>query len=591
MSNAIVIIEDSGAQPARWPAGRRNFAGFYIEEMLGHAGLFFDVLEKAELPSKVNRHRLAILPWQMALSSDQRHALTQFVSSGGCLLGIGGTSGLNDVFGCTAGEELTSGHIRRCASAHAATATLEVPTRVFGGRRLIRKNGNPLAVVVIQGDESGSFDALIENRFGRGSAMAIGPDIVWSVLHMQQGSAVVPGEVDGIVDVEKGAALDSCEDRQRFDGDQLSILEKRTWDDSPDDPRLACFEPMADNLRELLIRAVLWMCREQDIVLPMLWYWPGGLDAVAHMSHDTESNVQAQADRLFAVVNQLQLQTTWCVRYPGGYEKRFYPRLLEQGCEIALHFDSQTRKEHTTWSLDDLRFQYEWLCREAGIERIVANKNHYLRWEGRLEFYRWCRDVGIELDETKGPNYAAMNGFPFGGCHPWFPADDAQPGAPVLDVLEVNLMTQDLVFRCPPPFARIFVDKVLERYGVAHFLFHPTNIHLPGVEPALREIVAYSQSKGIEWWPAERINAWERARRGVQCRAGDGVFAFPTDSDLDNASLLFLNVAGKGMDMKLGVSHGASQTKSIKRYGFSFASTTAGLKASGPDLVVTLGSG
>lgn len=586
MSHAIAVVLDSGDQPARWPNGP-NFAGCYVEEILRHAGIFYDVVRRPDLPALRDEHQVLVLPWNLPLTDGERSAVTRFVSSGGGLVGIGGTSGLETVFGCTVGDAITTGHVRADEAPHPVTAHLGPPARVFAGRRLVPTSGSVLGTFSVAGEDDDTAAAIVEHRLDGGTAIAIGPDIVWSVLHMQQGSAIDPEQVEGIVDVEKGMVLDLAQDRQPLEAGDLRILEKRMWDNSPDDPHLAFFEPMADSLRELLIRAILYLCHQRGVVLPLLWYWPGDLPAIAHLSHDSDGNDQLKASRLFWLVNELELNTTWCVYYPGGYEKEFYPRVREVGSEIALHFESQSRQEHTCWTLDDLRFQYQWLRQEAGLDRLVSNKNHCLRWEGRLEFFRWCESVGIKLDETRGSNFGARNGFPFGGSHPWFPADDKQPGAPRIDVLEVNLMTQDLVFRCPPSFGKAFTDKSLERYGIAHFLFHPANLDLPGVEPALREIVAHVRDRGMAWWTAERINTWERARRTVECRPTDGMFTFTPGSDLPNACLLFLRPQGRGPVVRAGIADAPYSPDSVERYGFTFERVLADLGA-GRDLTVSI---
>ena len=48
MPNPLAVVLDAGVQPARWPAPQPNFSGYYMEEILRHAGLFFDVLRKGE---------------------------------------------------------------------------------------------------------------------------------------------------------------------------------------------------------------------------------------------------------------------------------------------------------------------------------------------------------------------------------------------------------------------------------------------------------------------------------------------------------------------------------------------------------------
>jgi hypothetical protein len=71
----------------------------YVEEVLGHAGLFYASVRAADLPAQAGNYRLLVLPGEAALTAEQREALAAFVRQGGGLLGIGGPSGLEEVFG------------------------------------------------------------------------------------------------------------------------------------------------------------------------------------------------------------------------------------------------------------------------------------------------------------------------------------------------------------------------------------------------------------------------------------------------------------------------------------------------------------
>ncbi len=74
----------------------------------------------------------------------------------------------------------------------------------------------------------------------------------------------------------------------------------------------------------------------------------------------------------------------------------------------------------TSWSKDNYLFQHRWLTREAGLHHITTNKNHYTRWENRLDFFRWCAELGINSDQTRGPSKRGTIGFPLGGSQPTF---------------------------------------------------------------------------------------------------------------------------------------------------------------------------
>jgi hypothetical protein len=157
---------------------------------------------------------------------------------------------------------------------------------------------------------------------------------------------------------------------------------------------------------------------------------------------------------------------------------------------------------------------------EAGIDKIISNKNHYTRWEHRLDYLRWCEEVGILSDQTRGPSKHGTIGFPLGGSQPYFPLDDERETPRRLNVLEVNLMTQDLVQVCPRRIRQAALRLGRAHHGVAHFLFHPAHIVKPPVAEALLGLVDYGRSQGIEWWKNDEIYQWEAhaPRRESQLR-------------------------------------------------------------------------
>ena len=216
------------------------------------------------------------------------------------------------------------------------------------------------------------------------------------------------------------------------------------------------------------------------------------------------------------------MKSTWCTLYPGGYPQEFYRTLQEQGFEIALHYDALGGGPQTSWSKENFLLQHQWLLKEAGLQHIASNKNHYTRWEGRLDFWRWCEEAGIHSDQTRGPSKQGTIGFALGGSQPYFPLDDEADPPRLLNVLEVNLLTQDLVVVCPPEYGRQLVDSVLRHHGVAHFLFHPAHILKPTVADALCGLVEYGRAQGLEWWTNEQIYQWEILRRSVAAKFDSG---------------------------------------------------------------------
>ena len=125
-----------------------------------------------------------------------------------------------------------------------------------------------------------------------------------------------------------------------------------------------------------------------------MWYWQRGLPAVGHISHDSDGNDPELAERLRVVCKELDIPTTWCILYPGGYAPSFYRRLRDEEFEVASHYDAVTGDLRRTWSYENFAIQTQWLRDMSGSTEIRSNKNHYLRWEGRLEFFRWCESEG-----------------------------------------------------------------------------------------------------------------------------------------------------------------------------------------------------
>jgi hypothetical protein len=398
---------------------------------------------------------------------------------------------------------------------------------------------------------------------GKGRTVLLAPDLLFSIVHIQQGIPVFQdGRVapdgsaatnEGILKAEDGMVLDWTRDRSPMAPDGVP----------------AFLEPISDELRELILRSVFHVAREQRIGLPLLWYWPRGLPAVGHISHDTDGNDPAKATALLEVMNRCHVKSTWCTLYPGGYPQEFYRTLQEQGYEIGLHYDALGGGPQTSWSNENFLLQHQWLLKEAGLEHIASNKNHYTRWEGRLDFWRWCEQAGIHSDQTRGPSKQGTIGFALGGSQPYFPLDDEADLPRLLNVLEVNLQTQDLAVVCPPEYGRQLVDSVLRHHGVAHFLFHPAHILKPPVAEALCGLVEYGRAQGLEWWTNEQIYHWEILRRSVEAKFDSGnAFTLCAAKPLREATLLFLKSRPEPRAIRLGNQPLPGRPWSL--YGFEF---------------------
>ena len=542
----------------------------YIGEILRQAGLFFDFLPPDRMEDLFHRPPcLVVLAGHLPLNAKQRQALTAWVNRGGSLLGLGGTSGLGEVFGVKGGSPLAEGWLKIKAGDHPVTRGLRSSLHVFGGCTCVPGSATTLADAEV-GNHVTRGGAILENRFGQGRAMLLGPDLIFSIVHIQQGVSVLQdgrpapdGSAvinEGTLKAEDGLVLDWQRDRSQV---------------APDDGPIF-LEPISDELRELILRGIFHLARQQRLLLPVLYYWPRALDAVGLVSHDTDGNDPAKASALLEVMRRCQVKSTWLILYPGGYPPGFYRQLKEHHSEIGLHYDAMTGGPHTSWSRENFLFQHQWLCQAAGVERLYSNKNHYTRWEGRLDFCRWCEEAGIHSDQTRGPSKKGTIGFPLGGSQPYFPLDDEAASPRLLNVLEINLLTQDLVVTCPPEYGAPLLDSAVRHHGVAHFLFHPAHILKPGVAASLTKLVEYGRTQRLEWWTNEQIHQWETLRRSVTATFDHASAAtFHAPRPLGDATLLLLRHGPEAQAVTLNGR--AVEGASRNLHGFDFDAITLDL--------------
>lgn len=534
----------------------------YIREILNRAGVFFEELPAERLPSLARRGKaVVVLAGNLPLAAAERDALAEWVKRGGAVVGIGGTSGLDELFGVTAASPLADGWMKVTAADHPVTAGLRSSLHVFGGYAVKSGTGNALAA--LDGNRLAAGRAIQENRFGQGQAILLAPDLIFSIVHIQQGFSVLQDGKpsadesapvnDGVLKAEDGMVLDWQRDRVSPQPDGFPVF----------------LEPVADELREIILRSIFHAAGQAGVALAMLWYWPRALKAVGHISHDTDGNIPPKAVALLEVMNRCKLKSTWCTIYPGGYPREFYSDLKDQGFEIALHYDAMTGKPESSWSKDNFMLQHRWLMNEAGLKHLTTNKNHYTRWEGRLQLFRWCEEAGIESDQTRGPSKKGTVGFPLGGSQPYYPLDDEAERPRLFNVLEVDLLTQDLVVFCPPEYGHPLLDSALRHHGVAHFLFHPNHILKTGVAEALADLVDYGRAQGLEWWTNRQIVEWETLRRGVEARFdAPGRLTLRAARPLREATLLVLKPAGAQRPAALDGRPARSEPWRV--YGFEF---------------------
>jgi hypothetical protein len=108
---------------------------------------------------------------------------------------------------------------------------------------------------------------------------------------------------------------------------------------------------------------------------------------------------------------------------------------------------------------------------------------------------------------------------------------------------------------------------------VLHLLSHPAHVRKPGVAEALVRALRTVRDAGLEWWTAQEIDRWERARRGFTWdryeASGSGVkIGFTAGDAMRGATILWL-----GDRLAAAAANGAPvSSRRLTRWGFEFLS-------------------
>jgi hypothetical protein len=364
---------------------------------------------------------------------------------------------------------------------------------------------------------------------GVGQVVVLGADVWQSIVRIQQGfpihgngAAALDGTApfdDDILRCEDGLALSFEHDRAMAPG-VGPFVEPFAYDHPPTAPAPVFDRPHADLWREAVLATVGWLAEQAGLVLPWLFYWPAGIEAVAHLSHDTDGNTDAMAAAALDAFARADVQVTCCVLHPGGYAPETYRAFIEAGHEIAFHYNAMGDTDLDVWGEQQFKEQLDWARTTTGVDAIVSNKNHYTRWEGWADFYGWCERSGIQIDQSRGPSKQGVIGFPFGTCHLGHPMAGPDERGRLFDVLMLPLHAQDLWWTGVVQNREVILGGALAHNGVAHFLFHGRVIvRHPEMPDVVRSTVELARGRGIPWWTSEQLNAWERIRRTVRIGA------------------------------------------------------------------------
>lgn len=499
----VGVLLDRTAAERRWLYGLNVFER-WIGELLAHAGVPFEWLDQTR---QVLEQGLDIVI--AALPGDEKddlETLLRYAARGGVVVTYGGINGLARKLGFRRAGRTGPGYA-------ALTPELgeERQLRFLASEPWIaRGDTQPAAYEAIgsiapEPGEQSSLPMLLRIPVERGCILRWSIDIIATIVGLQQGTA--PLFEDGAPAADGSAGLD---DGMLKAEDSLTL----DWrlDRAHTDAGVPYFAyPYADWWKETLVGQLLRCAVSLGRTLPFLSYWPDGVDSVAMISHDSDRNHDEDAETTLRELAASGVVSTWCMMKPG-YSAYMYDRIRDAGHELALHFNSN-RNEGGNWSEAEFRRQCDWL-RQTVESETISNKNHFTRFEGWGELYRWCEACGVASDQTRGPSKRGSVGFPFGTCQPYFPIAWADERNRMYDVLEIGFLTQDFGAMTDFSAAEPLLRQVARVHGVAHVLFHQGRIHSdPAVKESFRRFVQLAKAEGFVFWTGKQINDWERRRR------------------------------------------------------------------------------
>ncbi len=492
---------DLKAAKRAWKRGENLFIR-YIGEILAHGGLTFTWLDRSNL-------REGPLPEVLIASITEDtdpELLLRAAETGSEVVLFGGNTDWARRLGAEALPAIGPGYAR---VPHPGVPPLRflrgIPWKAAAGKRLLVTEMGSVAAGAPGAPPQGPL--ITRFALGRGGVTRWAVNIPETVVSLQQGTAPVTYDGspapdgsanldDGILKADDGFALDWEWDRaQTATGERYFP------------------HPYGDRWRETFLRSLFHCVGERGWTLPFIDRWPDGLSQIAMISLDSDWNLDASADTTLDLLAECGIPATWCVMEPG-YSDRVYARIQREEHELAFHYNAYDG-DGGVWGETAFADQLQRLRQVTG-QMMVSNKNHYTRFQGWGELFRWCEKNGIRSDQTRGPSKKGNIGFLFGTCQPYFPIAGADEENRLYNVLEIGFLTQDLNLGrlADTSVLHPFLEGVEKVRGVAHFLFHPIHLHREeGVRRAFRQVVQEAKRRGFRFWTGKAIDRWERGRR------------------------------------------------------------------------------
>ncbi|MBD3350252.1 MAG: hypothetical protein GF364_02085 [Candidatus Lokiarchaeota archaeon] len=511
--------------------GKTQGNPLYFTEILIDQGYFFNLVPLKKIKKAIKKSKILVIYGPITISRKIEKKITKFVENGGSLIIFGEVKGLEDILGCnyiplgmhpypiggTLHNSIGEGYLQFDENNNTDNpmkqsinniinrelSTDYFPLHGFGCLPVELEDAIVIATYIPNSKPDRKYPAITVKKCGKGISISFNPDVAKTVRHIQEGiyidkDGIPPADGrapidDGILKCEDGLVLDWLKDRRTISKHKID----------------AFLVPVADIWKTLVAKMIDFAADHANAEIERIMHWPNGADFVMMISHDTDGNNEKLARGFLNEINSLDIKTTWCL-IPPGYSSKLCEEIESFGHELAFHFDTQSYQIPNMFSFEVLKEQIEETLENTTLKQFYSNKNHYTRWEGRIEFFIWLEELGFKVDQSKGPSKCGTLGFPFGTAHPWLPMDKE---GRIIECLEIGFQSQDLGLQGPKDTGKDIVDSVKKIRGVCHFIFHPAHFSNLDVRQELRNLVHYAKEQGAQFMRSIDIGEWYFARR------------------------------------------------------------------------------
>ena len=281
--------------------------------------------------------------------------------------------------------------------------------------------------------------------------------------------------------------------------------------------------------------------------VPFIWFWPGGAQSCATITHDIETEKgRDYCTELMNVDESFGIKSSFQIVPEGRYEisEAFIQAIRHRGFEINiqdLNHDGNLFRDSEEFLRRAHKInQYGEVYGAAGFRAAVLYRN--LGWYDALKF---AFDMSV-------PNVAHLDPQRGGCCTvmPYFVGETLE--IPVTTTQDYTLF--HLLNNCSLELWKEQTNLIVARNGLASFIIHPDYVIEEKEQGVYRELLIFLRELGRRqrvWFalPGE-INRWWRARREMHIVGEDGNWRIEGEG-AEHAKLAFARLIGDRLEYEI----------------------------------------